>query len=94
MDYQRIVNKVAEELNLPVKFVDKVYKAYWRAIREKLEELPLKDDITEEKFKNLRTNINIASLGKLNCTYDCFLGQKRKLEYIKLLKEKHDNKED
>jgi hypothetical protein len=30
--------------------------------------LPLKEDLTDEEFNELRTNFNIPSLGKLHCT--------------------------
>jgi hypothetical protein len=38
----------------------------------------------------LRTNFNIPSLGKLNCTPERFIGVKKRLEYIKKFREKYD----
>jgi isopenicillin N synthase-like dioxygenase len=46
-----------------------VYRAYWGIIKNKIETLPLKDDLTEEDFKQLKTFFNLPQLGKLTCTY-------------------------
>ena len=76
MNYNDLVTQVSKELNLPFRVVDKVYKSYWKSIRDTIQELPLKDDISEEEFQKLRTNFNIPSLGKLTCTYDRVKGVK------------------
>ena len=65
-------SKVSSELNIPVKVVEYAYKSYWKFIREKIKELPLKDIKDEEEFLKLRTNFNIPSLGKLGITLDRF----------------------
>ncbi len=93
MSYSKIVDKVAEELNLPKELVDKTYKAYWASIRSSISSLPLKDDIDEEEFSQLRTNFNIPSLGKLSCTYDRYKGIKKRLSLIKQIKENAKDKE-
>lgn len=61
--------KLSIRLNLPIEVVSQAYKAYWRFIRSKIEELPLKDDLDEETFSKLRTSFNIPKLGKIHCTY-------------------------
>lgn len=95
MNIEKIITEVSNKANLPYEVVDLVYKSYWKFIKEKIQELPLKEDISEEKFLTLKTNFNIPSLGKLNCTYDKFLRIKKKLEYIKNFREKYDKcKED
>ena len=86
--YSDIVGKVSEELELPVEVVDRTYKAYWRFIKSHIQSLPLKDNINEEDFAKLRTNFNIPSLGKLNCTYDRMLGMKKRYKLIKQIREK------
>ena len=86
-----LYRKVAEEMNIPVEVVELAYKSYWKFIRKTIQELPLKEDLSEEEFAKLKTNFNIVSLGKLSCTYDRYrrvkLREKYKNEYIK-------NKED
>ena len=88
MDYNNAVSEISKELNLPPKVVDRVFKAYWRFIRETIQKLPLKDDLSEEQFQQLRTNFNIPSLGKLSCTYDRASKVKKRYKYIKDLREK------
>ena len=66
---QTTLNKLSEELDIPVETLIKVYKSYWKFIHSKIEELPLKDDLDEEAFSKLKTNFNISNLGKLSCTY-------------------------
>ena len=88
MDYNNAVSEISKELNLPSKVVDKVFKAYWRFIRETIQKLPLKDNLSEEQFQQLRTNFNIPSLGKLSCTYDRASKVKKRYKYIKDLREK------
>lgn len=70
----------------------KAYESYWLFIRENIKALPLKEDLSEEEFKELKTNFNIPSLGKLTCTYERMLGVKKRFEHIKKLRNV-DNKE-
>lgn len=86
MKYSSILEKVSKELNIPEEVVDRAYKSYWEFIKEKIQSLPLKEDISEEEFSKLRTNFNIPALGKLTCTYDRMLGVKKRFNYIKELR--------
>ena len=88
MDYKDLITQVSKELSLPYKVVGKVYKSYWRFIRDTIQNLPLKENLTEEDFQKLRTNFNIPSLGKLSCTYDRVKGVKERYKYIRNLREK------
>ncbi len=88
MTYEQIIESVANELQLPVDLVRKTYKAYWQFVRDTIQQLPLKDDISEEEFKKIKTNFNIPSLGKLYCTRDRYLRVKKRFEYINNLREK------
>ena len=78
MTYDEIVAKVAESTGLTPRFVDKVYKGYWKAIRGHITSLPLKEDLTDEQFLALQPNINIPSIGKLYVSLDRY----KKLKYI------------
>lgn len=93
MNYSEIISKVAKELNLSERIVDKTYKSYWLSIRNAIQNLPLKEDLSEEEFAKLKTNFNIPSLGKLNCTYDRYIGVKKRLALIKEIKKNVENKE-
>lgn len=87
MSYDEIIEKVSIENNLPKKLVDRTYRAYWRAIREHITALPLKEDLTDEEFLKLQPNVNIASIGKLNVTLDRY---KRMKKMQKIRKELRD----
>jgi hypothetical protein len=81
MTYEEIVAKVSEDTGLSRKLVDSTYKSYWRAVREHIKSLPLKEDISEEEFKKLKPSVNIPSLGKLYVTYERYM--KIRKQYIK-----------
>lgn len=86
MTYQEIVNTVASNLNLPSTFVNKVYRAYWRVVREHISSQPLKEDFSDEEFLILRPNVNIPSLGKFYVTVDRY--RKMKRSYHRYLEQK------
>lgn len=87
MNYPDIIGKVSQEMDIPLEVVDTAYKSYWKFIKQTIQSLPLKDDISEEEFAKLRTNFNIPSLGKLTCTFDRMMGVKKRFKYIKRLRE-------
>ena len=89
MNYLDIVGKVSEELGLPKEVVNKTYKAYWLFIKHHIQSLPLKENLNEGGFTELKTNFNIPSLGKLNCTYGRMLGIKKRYKLIKQIREKN-----
>lgn len=90
MTYDEIISKVAEELGLPVRLVDRTYRAYWRSIREHITSLPLKEDLTDEEFLKLQPNVNIPSIGKLYVTLDRYKRMKKMQEIKNQLKQESD----
>lgn len=82
MRYNNIINKVSKELGLSRELVENTYKAYWNFIRDTIEKLPLKTELTQLEYENLRTNINIPSLGKLTCTYKRYIGIRNRFNII------------
>jgi hypothetical protein len=89
MNYTDIIDKVSEELGLPRQLVDRTYKSYWRYIKNQIQELSLKDNISEDEFNKLSTNFNIPSLGKLYVTWDRLVGVKKRYKLIKQIREKN-----
>lgn len=92
--YEDAVARVAEELSLPKKFVDRVYKSYWKAVREHICELPLKEDLTDEEFAQLQPNVNIPSIGKLYVDAGKYRWYKDRFKYIQEIREQRNNVED
>lgn len=68
MTYSEITSRVAEATGLSRHIVDRTYRAYWKAVREHISSLPLKENLTDEEFLKLQPNVNIPSIGKLYVT--------------------------
>ena len=83
------INRLSRELNLSPSVIERAYKAYWMFIKQKIGELPLKEDMDEETFNRLRANFNIPNLGKLACTYERYLGLKKRIKTIKTIEGKY-----
>ena len=81
MNSKEIIQTVSKKLDIPYEVVNKAYSSYWEFVKETIKRLPLKEELTEEQFSQLRTNFNVPSLGKLNCTYERMLGIKQKYKY-------------
>lgn len=88
MTYKEIISQVSETLGLPESLVDKTYRGYWKAIKEHITSLPLKENLTEEEFDRLQPNVNIPSIGKLYVTYDRYKRLRHRNEFFEELKRK------
>ena len=84
MTYNEIIGEVSIRLGIPKGVVNKTYKAYWKAVREHIESLPLKEDLTDEEFQKLQPNVNIPSIGKLNVTIERYKRKKKSFELYSL----------
>lgn len=93
MKYSEAIKQVSIELGLPPQVVKEAYESFWTFIRNNIKALPLKEDLSKEEFDKLRTNFNVPSLGKLSCTYDRFIGVKKRLKYLNKLRDDYNNKE-
>ena len=93
MTYKEIIKKISQELGLTYKVVDRAYRSYWLFIRESIKSLPFKDIHNEEEFSKLRTHFNISSLGKLNATWNNYLGVQQRQNILKNRTKDAKNKE-
>ena len=91
MNIKDIYAQVAADMNLSPSYVKKVYRGYWKAIREHISSFDLKQDISEEEFKKMKPQINIPSIGKLYVDYD---NCKKIRDYYKSKIENATHKED
>lgn len=95
--YEKACNMAADKIGLPRSLVRKVYHAYWRAIRDHVSALPMKEELTDEEFMELQPNVNIPSIGKLHVTLDRYKRVKRvHMDFLKRINDKKDatHKED
>ena len=83
MTYDEIISKVADAYGLDSRLVDRTYKAYWKAVREHIASLPLKEDLTDEEFLKLQPNVNIPSIGKMYVTLDRYKRLKKQFKNYK-----------
>lgn len=63
------LQRASKELSIDLKTVTKVYRSFWKFIRNSIEALPL-ETISEEDFNNTDHNFNITYIGKLNVDYE------------------------
>lgn len=77
MTYDEIIAEVSKSTGLTKRMVDRAYRAYWKAVREHICSLPLKEDLTDEQFSSLKPNVNIPSIGKLYVTLDRYKRMKK-----------------
>jgi hypothetical protein len=90
MEYNEIIAIVSDKLCLSKDMVDKVYKSYWRSVKEYISSLPLKEDLSDEEFLSLQPNVNIPSIGKLYVTLDRYKRLKQKMKILESLTEKEN----
>lgn len=63
------LKKVARNLSVDQKLVERVYKSYWLFIKEHISSLPLRD-LSKEEYNSTVSNINLPFLGKLYVDYN------------------------
>ena len=97
MTFKQIIKQVAKELNLPEDLVRNTYKSYWKVIKQIIERNNIKSNdnliFTSDEFNNNAININVPSIGKLNCTYDKYLKTINRFNLINNIKKREDVKD-
>ena len=97
MTFKQIIKQVAKELNLPENVVINTYKSYWKVSKQIIERNNIKSNdnliFTSDEFNNNVININVPSIGKLNCTYDKYLKTINRFNLINNIKKREDVKD-
>ena len=92
-ELKRIIKLISIETKIPEATVEVAYRLYWKFVKDTFEVLPLKSIETEEEFNQLKTSINLPSLGKIYTTWDKVEKYKRRKQYVdKLFKEENNAK--
>lgn len=94
MSLEENIEEVSRNLNIPKEVVGAAYMSFWDYIRESIQALPLKEDLTEEEFNKLKCNFNIPSIGKLYVTYPRYRALKDRSKYFKAIQNDNNNKKD
>ena len=90
MTYDEIVIEVSKRLGLSKDLVNKIYKAYWKSVKEHITSMPLKKDLSDEEFMELQPNVNIPSLGKFCVTLDRYKAMNKAFRNKTKIKEEQD----
>ena len=97
MILKQIIKQVAKELDLPEDLVRNTYKSYWKVIKQIIERNNIKSNdnliFTSDEFNNMQMNINIPSIGKLNCTYDKYQKTIARFNLINKIKRRENAKD-
>jgi hypothetical protein len=93
MTLEEMIVKVSQETAIPKEVVEKAYMSFWEYIRNSIQTLPLKEDLSEEDFNKLKVNFNIPSIGKLYLTYSRYRALKDRIKYFKAIQNDNDNQE-
>ena len=93
MNFEDAILEVSVELDIPKHVCREAYMSMWKFIRQQAQSLPLKEDLTDEQFLQLRPNFNLPSLGKLFVTKDNYRRKKELYHYLnsKKLQENGNN---
>jgi len=75
-----LIHRLSLKHNIPTNVLKRIINSPYKFTKEKITELDIKEDITEEEFNKLKTNFNYLHLGKLYTSFEIF-------KYFKLFKE-------
>lgn len=78
MKNEKLLKRVAKELNLPVSKVEEVYMSYWTYLKEYIMFFNKSKDITKEEFDQTIHSINIKHIGKIKINYYKYINAKCK----------------
>ena len=53
---------------------DEAYNLFWKFVKEKIEEVPLDNNLSEEEFRKYKTSVILPEIGRMACTYEKYVG--------------------
>lgn len=83
MRVSNLYPEVAKELGMSEARVRDIYQAYWQFYIDKVRELPIREGMTQEDFKGLKSGFHIQKIGKFFCNYKTYNKLMRNREYFR-----------
>lgn len=83
----KLIHSLGLKYNLQDEVIKKIINSPYKFTRNKISELQINDDITQEEYNKLKTNFIYLYIGKLYTTYDICT------KYYKINKERWKKKE-
>jgi hypothetical protein len=84
------LRQTARKLCIDVRDVERIYRSYWKFVKEHIASIPLRE-LSEEEFNATDTNFNVPYIGKLYVEYDKIMKYNNQLKYIQNVKVKKSN---
>ena len=69
-EIKRLIHRIGLKYNLRDDIVNKILVSPYKFTREKISELEISDDMSEEEYNKLKTNFIYLYIGRLYTTFD------------------------
>lgn len=83
MNTQAICDKIAAKHGVNKTLVRSLYKYYWKFVAEKIVEMDLTKEYTQEEFEKTITSVSVPCIGKIACTWSVYQTVSNQIKYIK-----------
>lgn len=91
MNVKAICDTVAAEQKASKVLMEKLYRAYWLFVKEKILEMDFSRKLTEKEFEESKLSITIPHIGRLACTWKMYNEINEDINHIKKLRKEEQN---
>ena len=94
MNVKAICDTVAAEQKASKVLMEKLYRAYWLFVKEKILEMDFSRKLTEKEFEESKLSITIPHIGRLACTWKMYNEINNDLKRIKEIRKDNQDERD
>lgn len=91
MNVKAICDTVAAEQKASKVLTEKLYRAYWLFVKEKILEMDFSRKLTEKEFEESKLSVTIPHIGRLACTWKMYNEINEDINHIKELRKEEQN---
>lgn len=91
MNVKAICDTVAAEQKASKVLMEKLYRAYWLFVKEKILEMDFSRKLTEKEFEESKLSVTIPHIGRLACTWKMYNEINEDINHIKELRKEEQN---